>query len=59
MLSQMFRQLFANNPLAVFPAIALVIFISVFAAVVISISRTKSSTLDEAARLPLEEGDVS
>ena len=59
MLSQMFRQLFADNPLAAFPVFALVIFISVFAAVVLSVTRTKASAFDEAARIPLDDGGES
>jgi len=58
MLSQMFRQLFSDNPLTAFPSVGLAIFMTVFAAVTVNVLRRRASSYDEVAKLPLADEEV-
>lgn len=58
MLSQMFRQLFFDNPLTAFPALGLALFMTVFVVVTINVMRRRASSYDDLARLPLAEEEV-
>lgn len=58
MLSQMFRQLFADNPLTVFPSAGLAVFMVVFALVTVGVLRRRAATYDALAGLPLADEEV-
>lgn len=58
MLSQMFRQLFFDNPLTAFPSVGLAIFMTVFVVVTIGVMRRRASSYDDLARMPLAEEEV-
>ena len=58
MLSQMFRQMFADNPLTMFPTVGLGIFLIVFTGVAINVMRRRPETFDDVARLPLDDEEV-
>jgi hypothetical protein len=58
MLSQMFRQLFAGNPLTAFPSVGLAIFMIVFALVTVNVLRQRAAAYDDLAKLPLADEEV-
>lgn len=58
MLSQMFRQLFQDNPLTAFPSVGLAIFMTVFALVTVSVLRRRAAAYDDLAKLPLADEEV-
>lgn len=58
MLSQMFRQLFADNPLTAFPSVGLAVFMVVFALVTVSVLRRRAASYDALADLPLDDEEV-
>lgn len=58
MLGQMFRQMFAGDPLTMLPSIGLAIFMTVFAGVTIAVLRRKAASFDEVSRLPLDDEEV-
>ena len=49
---------FASSPLMAGPQIAMLIFLAIFAMVVIRVIRSGASRWEAAARLPLEDSDV-
>jgi cbb3-type cytochrome oxidase subunit 3 len=51
----MFAELFSKSPLLVYPIIALVIFIVVFAGIAVRAMRQRPEERDEQARLPLAD----
>jgi hypothetical protein len=55
----MYRDLLANSSLLVLPLAALVLFLCVFAGVVVRTLATKRELVDEAAALPLSEDKPS
>ncbi len=49
----MYREFFAHSPLLALPLVALVIFLAVFAAVLLSVLLRRTAHFDAAAALPL------
>jgi cbb3-type cytochrome oxidase subunit 3 len=54
----MFKQLFVDSPLTVFPVFALGVFFIVFVGIAVRVLGRKAASFDEAARLPLDDGEV-
>ena len=54
----MYREFFAKSPLLALPVASLVIFLAVFAAVLLAVLRRRASHFDAIARMPLEDGEV-
>jgi hypothetical protein len=53
----MTAELLAGSELMWLPVVGLILFVTVFAAVVARVARRGAAPYDEAARLPLEEED--
>ncbi len=54
-MSRFAAEFFAQSPVLLYPLIALVLFFTVFLAVIIRVMRMKRSEADRYAQLPLEE----
>jgi cbb3-type cytochrome oxidase subunit 3 len=54
----MYREFFIQSPVLGLPILSLLIFITVFAGIVVRTMRRRGSQFDEAASLPLNDGDV-
>ncbi len=50
----MYREFFANSPVLALPVLSLVIFITVFAGIVVRTMRRRPSEFDGVASLPLQ-----
>jgi cbb3-type cytochrome oxidase subunit 3 len=53
----MYREFFARSPLLALPIAALVIFLVVFAGVLLAVLRRRAQHFAPAARLPLDDGE--
>ncbi len=53
----MYREFFVHSPVLVLPIISLLIFITVFAGIVVRTMRRRPSTFDGIAALPLDSGE--
>lgn len=52
----MFRDLFENVPLTVLPIIAMLMFLGIFVAVIVRISKkARAATYEQMAQLPLQD----
>jgi cbb3-type cytochrome oxidase subunit 3 len=54
-MSRFAAEFFAESPVLLYPLIALVLFFTVFLAVIVRVTRMKKSEVDRYAHLPLEE----
>ncbi len=55
----MYRDFFIHSPVLVLPIISLLIFIVVFAGIVVRTMGRRPSTFDGVASLPLDQGEES
>lgn len=52
----MYREFFSQSPVLALPILSLMIFIAVFAGIVVRTMRRRPSTFEGVAALPLEDG---
>ncbi len=52
----MYREFFSQSPVLALPILSLMIFIAVFAGIVVRTMRRRPSTFEGIAALPLEDG---
>ncbi len=55
----MFAVMFRQSPLLIFPLIGLATFVTIFAAIVLRVVRSRPDSFDAVASIPFEDTDTS